>query len=315
MPTARWRARPRPPLAGDTVHLRAGTYSEQLVPGRSGTAAQPITFAAYPGESPDALQRLRAPPCGSSSAPTSSSTASPSATSAAGGASRTPPTTPSGTAPSPTPPSRARPAASSSCAPPTTGSSTTPSTTETTTSSSRSPTATSSRATPSPTGRHSLLSLRCGNQNVIRGNTFSNPDQKDLEIYDCEGTSDAPVKLDATKRNLVEGNVIADTLPPRPTTATTASSSGASRASCDATSSATPGRRHQLPVLLRRVALQQPEPRLPQHLLRQPLLRHRRPDGDSSQFFDNRARNNVLYKNTNCSGGGGQTSIANASRR
>jgi len=54
--------------------------------------------------------------------------------------------------------------------------------------------------------RHSLLSVRCGNFNVIRGNRFHNPDQKAAEIYDCEGTSDAPVKLDATKHNLFEGN-------------------------------------------------------------------------------------------------------------
>lgn len=55
-------------------------------------------------------------------------------------------------------------------------------------------------------GRHSLFSLRCGNYNVIRGNSFNNPDQKAGEIYDCEGTSDAPIKLDATKYNLIESN-------------------------------------------------------------------------------------------------------------
>ncbi|MCU7812628.1 MAG: right-handed parallel beta-helix repeat-containing protein [Candidatus Thiodiazotropha sp. (ex Notomyrtea botanica)] len=55
-------------------------------------------------------------------------------------------------------------------------------------------------------GRHSLLSLRCGNYNVIRGNTFHNERQKAMEIYDCEGVSDAPYRLDATKRNLIERN-------------------------------------------------------------------------------------------------------------
>lgn len=54
--------------------------------------------------------------------------------------------------------------------------------------------------------RHSLLSVRCGNFNVIRGNRFHNADQKAAEIYDCEGVSDAPVKLDATRHNLFEGN-------------------------------------------------------------------------------------------------------------
>jgi len=61
-------------------------------------------------------------------------------------------------------------------------------------------------------GRHSLLSVRCSNYNIMRRNSFSNPDQKAAEIYDCEGTSDAPIKLDATKRNLFEANVFTLTL-------------------------------------------------------------------------------------------------------
>ena len=52
--------------------------------------------------------------------------------------------------------------------------------------------------------RHSIFSVRCGNFNVLRNNTFTNTQQKIGEIYDCEGTSDAPVMLDATKHNLVE---------------------------------------------------------------------------------------------------------------
>ena len=55
--------------------------------------------------------------------------------------------------------------------------------------------------------RHSLMSVRCGNFNVIRGNRFHNERQKAMEIYDCEGISDAPYRLDATKRNLIEKNV------------------------------------------------------------------------------------------------------------
>lgn len=61
------------------------------------------------------------------------------------------------------------------------------------------------------TARHSLLSIRCGNYNVIRGNRFDNPRQKAAEIYDCEGTSDAPVKLDATKHNVFEYNAFTRT--------------------------------------------------------------------------------------------------------
>ncbi|MBW2464453.1 MAG: right-handed parallel beta-helix repeat-containing protein [Deltaproteobacteria bacterium] len=55
-------------------------------------------------------------------------------------------------------------------------------------------------------GRHSLLSVRCSDANIFRGNSFSNPDQKAMEIYDCEGVSDAPVEYDATHRNLIEEN-------------------------------------------------------------------------------------------------------------
>ena len=58
-------------------------------------------------------------------------------------------------------------------------------------------------------GRHSLLSIRCGNLNVVRRNWFTNERQKAAEIYDCEGVSDAPLRLDATRRNLFEGNVFA----------------------------------------------------------------------------------------------------------
>ena len=55
-------------------------------------------------------------------------------------------------------------------------------------------------------GRHSLISVRCGNFNVIRHNVFHNERQKAMEIYDCEAVSDAPYRLNATKRNLVEYN-------------------------------------------------------------------------------------------------------------
>ena len=56
------------------------------------------------------------------------------------------------------------------------------------------------------TSAHSSISIRCSSQNVIRANTFNNPDQKAMEIYDCEGVSDAPVRLDDTKTNLLEDN-------------------------------------------------------------------------------------------------------------
>ena len=38
--------------AGDTVYIRAGTYRERVVPARSGSDGNPITYAAYQGETP-----------------------------------------------------------------------------------------------------------------------------------------------------------------------------------------------------------------------------------------------------------------------
>jgi hypothetical protein len=38
-------------VAGDTVYIRAGTYSQGVAPAKSGTAVSNITYAAYPGES------------------------------------------------------------------------------------------------------------------------------------------------------------------------------------------------------------------------------------------------------------------------
>lgn len=60
-------------------------------------------------------------------------------------------------------------------------------------------------------GRHSLLSIRCCNYTVVRGNLFDNPIQKAIEIFDCEGVSDAPYKLDATRHNLIEDNEFVNT--------------------------------------------------------------------------------------------------------
>ena len=59
--------------------------------------------------------------------------------------------------------------------------------------------------------RHSLFSIRCGNFNIVRNNYLHNERQKIGEIYDCQAVSDAPYKLDATKRNLIEGNHFAFT--------------------------------------------------------------------------------------------------------
>ncbi len=56
-------------------------------------------------------------------------------------------------------------------------------------------------------GRHSLVSVRCGDANVFRGNYFNNEIQKSIEIYDCEGSSsDDPVIFESTTRNRWEIN-------------------------------------------------------------------------------------------------------------
>ena len=60
---------------------------------------------------------------------------------------------------------------------------------------------------------HVLWVIKCGNENVIRGNHFHNADQKIGEIYDCwdVGFDHEFDILDATKRNLVEDNDFAYT--------------------------------------------------------------------------------------------------------
>jgi hypothetical protein len=159
-------------------------------------------------------------------------------------------------------------------------------------------------------GRHSLLSLRCGNYNVIRGNTFSNPSQKALEIYDCEGVSDAPVLLDATKRNVVEGNVIADT--------------HASSANYKYNAIQYGG---QQGIVRRNVFKNNQGGGINfQYYARESLYNNRNrvynntfynnrcfaivgQSGSRSQFYDNRAIVNLLYLNSDCTGGGAQISI------
>jgi len=57
--------------------------------------------------------------------------------------------------------------------------------------------------------RHTLWCIRAGNFNVLRDNYFYNELQKIGEIYDAE--TDPPIVYDATKYNVVEGNVFAKT--------------------------------------------------------------------------------------------------------
>jgi hypothetical protein len=60
-------------------------------------------------------------------------------------------------------------------------------------------------------GRHSLLGIRCGDHNIVRGNFFSNTQQKICEVYDCGAdTSAVPHSFNSTRRNLIENNVFAE---------------------------------------------------------------------------------------------------------
>jgi hypothetical protein len=159
-------------------------------------------------------------------------------------------------------------------------------------------------------GRHSLLSLRCGSHNVIRGNTFSNTSHKALEIYDCEGVSDAPVRLDATKRNLVERNVISDTPPSRANYKHNAIQYGG-----------------QQGIVRRNVFKNNRGGGVNfQHYPRESLFNNRNrvynntfyknrcgailgQSGKRSEFYDNRVVANLLYLNSDCMGGGEQVEI------
>ncbi len=163
------------------------------------------------------------------------------------------------------------------------------------------------------TARHTLLCIKCSNANVVRGNVFANSTHKAMEIFDCEGGSDAPFRLDSTKRNLVEQNYFSITR-------------GASR----------PyeynGIQHggQYSIVRRNVFLQdqgggvayQSYPQESLFVYGNRLYHNTFYDnrcfavigysGDPKQYSDNRVMNNLFYKNRDCSGQGDQVSIADS---
>ena len=67
------------------------------------------------------------------------------------------------------------------------------------------------------TAGHDVWNIKCGSYNVIRGNRFTNPDQKLGAIFDCESATSSwhgngafattQAIVDDTQYNLVEGNV------------------------------------------------------------------------------------------------------------
>jgi MYXO-CTERM domain-containing protein len=162
-------------------------------------------------------------------------------------------------------------------------------------------------------GRHSLLSVRCANFNVFRGNRFENADQKSAEIYDCEMVSDAPYLLDATKRNLFEHNTFALTK--------------ASDMSHDFNGIQYAGQRG---IVRRNVFHDNLGGGLGVQVYPDEALfnyGHRiyhntffqnacygisaSSDANMDQYFDNQIRDNILYQNTGCAGEPEQTAIGN----
>ena len=164
------------------------------------------------------------------------------------------------------------------------------------------------------TALHSQISIRCANFNVVRNNTFSNPEEKAIEIFDCEAVSDAPYLLDATKRNLFEGNLFTFTRAASASYLYNAIQHGA-----------------QYTIVRDNVVRDCLGGGFNyQHYSDESLYVYGNrmynntfynnacygvigASGPSSEFYDNRITNNLLYKNTSCSGSNQQTSIANSS--
>jgi parallel beta-helix repeat protein len=162
-------------------------------------------------------------------------------------------------------------------------------------------------------GRHSLFTLRCGNYNIIRGNTFRNTQQKIGEIYDCEGTSDAPVKLDATKRNLVEGNRFQWTL---------AANEDYRYNGIQYSGQQGIVRRNdfydnQGGAINFQVYSDEALYNYGHRVYNNTFFNNRcsavaaSGNSTSARYTNNRVTGNLLYRNTNCSGSGGQTNIGN----
>ncbi|HYE25374.1 MAG TPA: right-handed parallel beta-helix repeat-containing protein [Clostridia bacterium] len=164
-------------------------------------------------------------------------------------------------------------------------------------------------------GRHTLLNISCGNYNVVRGNTFHNEIQKAGEVYDCEGAvRNQPVRLDATKRNLWENNRFTYTR-----------------------GSKSPHRYNgiqfagQNGIVRRNVFYDNQGGGLRvAHYSEEALYVYGNriynntfygnrcyglstdPDSDSARYYDNDLRNNLHYRNTDCSGGPKQMANDNA---
>jgi parallel beta helix pectate lyase-like protein len=164
------------------------------------------------------------------------------------------------------------------------------------------------------TARHTLLVIKCSSFNVVRENLLVNASQKGMEIFDCEGGSDAPTIYDTTRRNVVERNIFAI-------------SRGSSRVYMY--NAIQHGGQY---TIVRRNAFlndlgggvnyqQYPEESLyvyGNRLYHNTFYGNRcfalvGNTGDPSKYYDNRAVNNLFYKNRDCEGRGDQISIAASS--
>jgi hypothetical protein len=140
---------------------------------------------------------------------------------------------------------------------------------------------------------------------VIRGNVFDNPDQKAMELFDCEGVSDAPVRLDDARRNLIEGNRFAGTAASGKTNDYNAIQHGGQENIV---------RRNVYRDNLGGGVNYQEYSDESLYVYKNRLYNNTfynnrcyaiiGQSGPSSRFYDNRVVNNLLFQNTNCSGGG-----------
>jgi hypothetical protein len=158
--------------------------------------------------------------------------------------------------------------------------------------------------------RHTLICIKCSSGNIVRGNVLVNAQQKAMEIFDCEKISDAPLRLDATKRNLVEENLFS-----------------VSRGSWNTHDRNAIQHGGQYTIVRRNVFINSLGGGVAyQSYASESLFVYGNRlyhntfygnrcfgligfAGDSKQYRDNRAVNNLFYKNADCEGRGGQISI------
>jgi hypothetical protein len=159
--------------------------------------------------------------------------------------------------------------------------------------------------------RHTLICIKCSTGNIVRANVFANATQKAMEIFDCEGGSDAPRRFDSTKRNVVEENLFVVTREAWNEHDYNAIQHGG-----------------QLSIVRRNVFLHnlggavayQSYPEESLFVYGNRLYHNTFYDnrcfavigyaGDAKKYGDNRATNNLFYKNHDCQGRGDQVSIA-----